>query len=105
MRLFVKSLLLSFLITLNSSCQFEDKGDVTFKWDPAPEGEEVIQYRLWHKEAGVEAYSDYVEIAGDINAGTISNLNSDTDYTSVVTAINNFYLESGPSNEVKFTTK
>ena len=98
--------LLLFVVSL--SAQTTDYKVVSFQWDPPPENERVTKYRLYYKEASSQEYSDYVEVSGDTNEGLVLDLDTNTNYTAVVTALNTVDevdLESEPSNEVEFTTK
>lgn len=81
---------------------------VSFQWDPSLPNERVTKHHLYYKESGVAEYVDYVEVLGDKTAGKVLSLKPNTKYTAIVTAINTVDevdLESGPSNEVEFTTK
>lgn len=96
------------IVAFSLSAQVVDYKAINFQWDPALENERVTSYRLWYKEAGVESYSDYIVVLGDVNTGSVLNLDSNKTYSAVVTAINTVEgvdLESEPSNEVEFTTQ
>jgi chitinase len=75
---------------------------VTLRWDKSPD-RSVKGYRLHCGLTAGRNYSRFVDV-GNATTYTLSNLVPGKTYYCVVTAYNRSGKESGPSNEISFTT-
>jgi len=75
---------------------------VTLTWDKSPD-RSVKGYRLHCGLTSGRNYSRFVDV-GNVTTYTLSNLIPGKTYYCVVTAYNASGKESGPSNEITFTT-
>jgi Divergent InlB B-repeat domain/Fibronectin type III domain len=74
---------------------------VNLAWDANPEPD-IARYKVyWGLQSGTPTKS--LEV-GKVTTATVANLDEGTTYFFTVTAINAAGLESGPSNEVSYTT-
>lgn len=87
------------LLTALSLCNAVQS--VTLAWDPNSEPD-IASYKVYYgTQSGSPSQSSDV---GNVTTATIANLDEGTTYFFTVRAINTARLESGPSNEVSYTT-
>jgi Divergent InlB B-repeat domain/Fibronectin type III domain len=93
------AIIAALLIGAGSFCQAVDS--VTLEWERNSEPD-VVSYKVYYgRESGRP--SESVPL-GNVTTATITDLDDATTYYFTVTAINEFGLESGPSNEISYTT-